>query len=172
MARPSEMLTLIVGDLSSLGGICPPGQALASAVPGPHAPNRMVFSWPALDEQPDPTRPGSQRTPIALICVFRFDYLLALAPGVRYAPGREPDAETFAAYDTGCRLRALFLGSCATRSAGYSVVVSGVTQNVASADSAQKTIGGSFSLTVRFDDASHIIAYDRSSGSQAGQDQG
>lgn len=144
-ALPSDVVTLLLQDLSTLGNVAPPGKALTAALPTDSPGRRFAFSWPSLRETPDPNRPGGPESPASLVGTFYFKFV----GHVRLRGEVDPP---LALYDTGSVLRALFHSPrCAIRSACFSAVMGEVLVDVAMENQA-KTFAGEFLLTVRYDD--------------------
>jgi hypothetical protein len=144
-ADPSEVVALLLQDLSTLGNVAPPGKALTAALPTDSPGRRFAFSWPSLRETPDPDRPGGPETGASIVGTFYFKFV----GHVRLHGEVDPP---LALYDTGSRLRALFHNPrCAIRSACFSAVLGEVLVDVAMENQA-KTFAGEFLLTVRYED--------------------
>ena len=146
MPTTSEIVGLVLSDLSSLGVIARPGQALTAAIPGDSPTLRMAFSRPDILEQPLPARPGSPdgSAHIVLTLVFQVQGQVGLQGTA------EPLSLTH--YDLGYHVRSRFHAPTAhTRTLAASVVVQQVEVRVAQ-ENAGRTWAGSFALRVAFDE--------------------
>jgi hypothetical protein len=145
MADPSDVIRLVLADLATLGVVAKPGDAITRAVPEDSPSRRMAFSRPKLLEQTNAIASAGNAT-ITATLFFSF------AGHVRLQGAVEPMDLDF--YNTGSRLRALFHADspCATRHAGFSVVVGPVGLAVGG-ENQGKFFEGDFTLTVRYEDA-------------------
>lgn len=165
--RPSEALALVLADLEVLGDVYPANTALARVLPGPSPDPRWAIALPAMLEQSDESRKGGPLSPASLIVTWQFNFLASVRDQSQGPSAGKVTPAMLAAYDSGSRLREVFTANCQTRLGGCSSVVVGpVTQNPPGAESGAGTFGGSFTLTIRLSDDSHITAYTPAAGIQ------
>lgn len=169
MALPSDVLTALFADLASIAAVCAPGQALERALPEPGQAPSMAVSWPEMSEEPQREHPGMAQTGVDLVMTFRFGFLCGFRDQSQGPQGRPNAIGALQAYDTGCRLRALFYGAAAVRQIAYSVTVGRIAQTPPAMSSALQTYGGTFDVTLRIRDDSHIRAYTPIAGGQPGE---
>lgn len=141
----SEIVNVILSDLSSLGTVARPGVALTGRLQDSPS-SRMAFSRPNILEQPNPARSGSSdgSAHIVLTLVFQVTGQLGLQGA--------SDPLSLAHYDLGYRLRSMFHAPTAhVRTLASSVVVQQVDVLVAQENDG-RTWAGSFALRVAFDE--------------------
>lgn len=145
MTEPAEVIRLVLADLATLGVIARPGDAITRALQGDSPSRRLSFSRPKLLEQNRSIASAGNAT-ITATLFFSF------AGHVRLQGSEEPMDLDF--YNTGSRLRALFHADspCATRQAGFSVVVGPVGLAIGG-ENQGKFFEGDFTLTVGYEDA-------------------
>lgn len=146
MPTTSEIVSVVLSDLATLGTVANPGQSLSFRIPGDSPTLRMAFSRPDILEQTSTARPGSPdgSALVLLTLVFQVVGQMGLQGAI--------DPMSLAHYDLGYRIRSLFHAPTShARSLAASVVVQQVEVRVAQENDG-RTWAGAFSIRIAFDE--------------------
>ena len=147
MALASDIVGAIIGDLSVLGGVCKPGQAMMPPAIG--GSRRYTFALPTIVETPRAS--GVYGQPTIIDGAFRWAFTKSALDQSQDVPQNDVPAD-LSIFDTGADLRRIFLSDCATRKKAISLTLGLVAHDWPAAGNAQQMLGGEFTINVSYYD--------------------